>query len=236
MAIHKFDYSKGLLMQLYNSKLTLEQYIHFVCESKHSVDPNRDIILFDTPFLEFFSKTPWYAIPLAWTPWVCYYLYQSETSFLFSLLLLFLGVFVWSFLEYLIHRFIFHGEETWLPDNKVLFIIHFLAHGIHHAFPMDRYRLVFPVALGYVVVNLLFVPFFRAILPALLFPATVTGGILGYVAYDLIHYFIHHSSPKDGYFKNVKLYHMQHHYKNYGAGYGVSSKFWDLVFKTELKA
>jgi 4-hydroxysphinganine ceramide fatty acyl 2-hydroxylase len=52
--------------------------------------------------------------------------------------------------------------------------------------------------------------------------------------YDLTHYFIHHSSPRKGYFKNLKLYHMQHHYRNGLAGYGVSNKFWDIVFRTEL--
>jgi len=68
----------------------------------------------------------------------------------------------------------------------------------------------------------------------LLLPALKAGGIIGYVTYDLIHYFIHHSSPK-GELKNIKLYHMQHHYKNFNAGYGVSQKFWDVVFNTELK-
>ena len=65
-------------------------------------------------------------------------------------------------------------------------------------------------------------------------PAVSAGTGLGYVLYDMIHYFIHHSSPKKGYFKFVKMYHMQHHYKNGELGYGVSSKFWDIIFRTEL--
>lgn len=65
--------------------------------------------------------------------------------------------------------------------------------------------------------------------------AFVAGSLLGYVGYDLIHYFIHHASFTDGYWKDVKVYHMQHHYKNGKAGYGVSQKFWDIVFQTELK-
>jgi len=59
--------------------------------------------------------------------------------------------------------------------------------------------------------------------------------ILGYVAYDMIHFFLHHSSPKSGYFKDLKVYHMQHHYKNGLLGFGVSSKFWDYVFLTHIK-
>jgi 4-hydroxysphinganine ceramide fatty acyl 2-hydroxylase len=105
-----------------------------------------------------------------------------------------IGVFAWTLVEYVMHRFLFHGEETWLPNNKTWFVIHFLMHGIHHAFPMDRYRLVFPVALGYVLLLLVFKPLLSAILSTAVFPASITGGILGYIGYDMIHYFIHHSS------------------------------------------
>lgn len=71
--------------------------------------------------------------------------------------------------------------------------------------------------------------------PELMGPGVKCGCALGYVMYDMIHYFIHHSSPKTGYFKFVKMYHMQHHYRNGELGYGVSSKFWDIIFRTELK-
>ena len=61
-----------------------------------------------------------------------------------------------------------------------------------------------------------------------------SGAAVGYVCYDMIHYFLHHTSPPEGYWRDLKLYHMQHHYKNGKVGFGVSSKFWDLVFKTEI--
>ena len=73
------------------------------------------------------------------------------------------------------------------------------------------------------------------IMPPILAPGAKCGVALGYIMYDLTHYFTHHSSPKSGYFKSVKQYHMAHHYRNGELGYGVSSKFWDLVFRTELK-
>ena len=61
------------------------------------------------------------------------------------------GALIWSVLEYLLHRFYFHGEDywmKWLPKSKYIYTFHFFSHGIHHAFPMDRYRLVFPPILG----------------------------------------------------------------------------------------
>ena len=61
------------------------------------------------------------------------------------------------------------------------------------------------------------------------------GVLFGYQCYDQIHYWTHHSSMEFcEYFRLQKLYHMQHHYKFGTIGFGVSSKFWDVVFKTEL--
>ena len=50
------------------------------------------------------------------------------------------GLFVWTFVEYALHRFAFHHEVR-SPFGRRL---HFLAHGIHHLDPWDRLRLVFP--------------------------------------------------------------------------------------------
>jgi len=32
------------------------------------------------------------------------------------------------------------------------------------------------------------------------------------------------------YWRQLKKYHLAHHYKNFDLGYGVTSKFWDIVF------
>ncbi len=141
----------------------------------------------------------------------------------------------WTILEYTIHRFVFHGEDKWLPANNVGYMAHFLLHGIHHAYPQDSMRLVFPVVPGYVIMNMILMPFYKLFLPLWLAPTIVGGTIIGYVLYDLIHYFLHHTNPKSEYWKDLKIYHMQHHYKDGQLGYGVSQKFWDLVFDTELK-
>jgi sterol desaturase/sphingolipid hydroxylase (fatty acid hydroxylase superfamily) len=36
------------------------------------------------------------------------------------------------------------------------------------------------------------------------------------------------------YYQELKKYHLQHHFKDYQKGFGVTSKFWDKVFGTEL--
>lgn len=47
------------------------------------------------------------------------------------------GVVVWTILEYVLHRFLFHVDD-YLPDHPVFLTLHFLLHGIHHYLPMDR--------------------------------------------------------------------------------------------------
>ncbi|KXJ24216.1 Fatty acid 2-hydroxylase [Exaiptasia diaphana] len=63
--------------------------------------------------------------------------------------------------------------------------------------------------------------------------ATFSGGLLGYVFYDCIHYYLHHGSPRPGgYFHNLKKYHVQHHFEDQQKGFGISSKLWDYPFLT----
>ena len=95
-----------------------------------------------------------------------------------------------------------------------MYVAHFLLHGIHHAFPMDRYRLVFPPILGIIVFTVIITPPLQMVAPVAWYGPLVVGTNFGYILYDLIHYFLHHSQPKDGYWRNLKIYHMQHHYKN----------------------
>lgn len=61
------------------------------------------------------------------------------------------------------------------------------------------------------------------------------GGILfGYVAYDCIHYYVHHGKVITQYLRDMKTWHMDHHYKEANEGFGITSKIWDVVFGTEF--
>lgn len=37
------------------------------------------------------------------------------------------------------------------------------------------------------------------------------------------------------YYKQLKKYHLQHHFADFDNGFGVTSRFWDRVFGTELE-
>jgi 4-hydroxysphinganine ceramide fatty acyl 2-hydroxylase len=109
--------------------------VQFIEEPKHLINPVRDVILFNSPYLEVFSKTPWYAIPIAWAPFLIYYMSHNELDLISTVFWMFTGIVNWSLLEYVIHRFVFHGEDYWLPESNFAYVAHFLLHGIHHAFP-----------------------------------------------------------------------------------------------------
>lgn len=70
----KFDYNRGIMWQLCTMPMTKDEYIKYVEEPKHIINPVRDIIMFEKPYLEVFTKTPWYAIPITWLPWAFYFL------------------------------------------------------------------------------------------------------------------------------------------------------------------
>jgi len=95
----------------------------------------RDVVLFDTPYLEIFTKTPWFIVPIVWFPVSMYHFSLSELTLIGGILTTFAGILLWTLVEYILHRFVFHGEDYWLPPGNVASTLHFAIHGIHHAFP-----------------------------------------------------------------------------------------------------
>lgn len=215
-----------------DANLQWDDYILYINEPKHLINPIRDVRLFENDILEILTKTPWWLIPIAWIPmsWLCIAMHNFTWESSGPLLVV--GFISWTLVEYLLHRFLFHSEDSWLPNHPMVLVVHFFVHGIHHAFPQDRLRLVFPVLLGWMIgYTCVFTPMNLFLASDTSLPV-MAGIIIGYICYDEMHYFLHFSSPKGGYLRYLKKYHMQHHYKNGQEGFGVSSTFWDHVFKT----
>jgi sterol desaturase/sphingolipid hydroxylase (fatty acid hydroxylase superfamily) len=61
------------------------------------------------------------------------------------------------------------------------------------------------------------------------------GFLLGYLIYDMTHFYVHHHKPKTRVGKLVRELHMRHHFQDHTRGFGVSAPFWDYVFRTPLK-
>jgi len=137
------------------------------------------------------------------------------------------GLGIWTLTEYWLHRLVFH----WEPDNEFGRRMHFIIHGIHHDHPNDKLRLVMPPAVSIPLAGLFFLGF------SLLFgiPAAYpifAGLIIGYLAYDYTHYYLHHFVPRSDLGKQLREQHMRHHFQDHRFGFGVSSPLWDVVFGT----
>ena len=206
------------------------------------IDTSRDpepIRLFQSDFLEFFTHTSPVTIVVLWLPiavWLIVYAALKVHGQAFPAFILpgFLaGLILWTFAEYILHRFLFHHKPT-SPRQERIF---FLFHGIHHAQPQVKTRLVMPFPVSIPMAALFFGMFYLILGVVLKSPQWVaplmSGFLVGYLAYDLTHYATHHFPMRSGYAKYIKRYHMQHHYKDSATRFGVSSPMWDWVFGTQ---
>jgi 4-hydroxysphinganine ceramide fatty acyl 2-hydroxylase len=233
------SFNEPLVYQMWTSKFSKEFYLKQVHKPRYLPHPAR---LFASPILEALSRTAWWVIPLFWTPvivtmcsWALPELGVATTATAFII-----GTATWSLVEYILHRFIFH-METLLPERSWALTLHFLGHGIHHFLPMDRLRLVMPPAAATIIATPLY---YGLSYPVVVHGLGLTdahnfaffaGIILGYICYDLMHYYLHHGAPIGSHIREMKTYHLAHHYKEANLGFGVSSKTWDYVFGTVLR-
>jgi len=138
-----------------------------------------------------------------------------------------LGLLVWTLTEYGLHRFVFHFPA----QNRLAKYLVFMFHGVHHAAPRDRTRLVMPPAGGILLLIVLY-QVFRLVVPAPWIEPFIAFFLIGYLAYDYIHYATHHFAMRWPPLHFLKVYHLQHHYGAKGVRFGVSSPLWDRVFGT----
>jgi sterol desaturase/sphingolipid hydroxylase (fatty acid hydroxylase superfamily) len=195
-----------------NSTESSRMFKSNVLESLSKVHFSVPLFIF-VPVIFYFS---WKSLVVGGLPWYDFVLIVSG------------GLFVWTFTEYFMHRFVFHFK----PRGKWMERIHFIFHGVHHDYPNDAKRLVMPpsvsipLATGFYYLFLLMMKEFYA-------AAFFSGFIAGYLFYDMSHYALHHANFKSSFWKKLKKHHMQHHYYDASKGYGVSSDFWDKIFGSD---
>jgi dihydroceramide fatty acyl 2-hydroxylase len=137
------------------------------------------------------------------------------------------GYFLWTLVEYWIHRVIFHFE----PEEGFGARLHWMVHGVHHDHPHDPLRLVMPPAAS-VPLALVFYALFIVVLGADRAFAFGAGFLAGYLAYDMIHYALHHHTPRTRLGRWLRELHMRHHFQDDERGFGISAPYWDRVFGT----
>jgi sterol desaturase/sphingolipid hydroxylase (fatty acid hydroxylase superfamily) len=186
--------------------------------------------MFENDVLDFCSRCHPLIVPVLYIPGVLLALVESarltRLSAASTILLFGTGVVTWTLAEYWLHRAVFHFQGTSATIRR----LHFLAHGVHHQWPHDKYRLVMPPGVS--------VPLYFGFLCLSL--ATLgsagwafhAGFVCGYAHYDLTHWWIHHGKPRTAYGRRLRRHHFLHHFKQTEARFGVSNLVWDKVFGT----
>jgi len=202
----------------------------------HSDVPIR---LFKSDFLEFFTHVSPVVVVVIWLPVVGVFLTQAVLASRQALsvahlpLGFALGLVLWTLAEYLLHRFVFHFRPRTPWQERLTFLFH----GVHHAQPQLKTRLVMPPAVSIPLALIFYGLFWLVVGELLAAPQWVAplaaGFTCGYLIYDLTHYATHHFPMKWGYLKFLRRYHMLHHFKTPEARYGVTSPLWDWVFGTQ---
>lgn len=186
--------------------------------------------LFKNPILEKLSRTHisvplviffGYAIGLLYwsithtslTPWV-------------TIGMFFAGLISFTWVEYNVHRYVFHMSVYTKARAKLQYTMH----GVHHEFPKDKDRLAMPPLLSVTIATVLLL-LFRLILGDLVF-AFLPGFLVGYALYLSVHYMVHAFQPPKNFLKSLWVNHGMHHYKDGELIFGVSSPLWDYIYGT----
>lgn len=145
-----------------------------------------------------------------------------------DLLLIIVGVFSWTLIEYVLHRFIFHFTAHSDFGKKLIYA----AHLSHHEDPRAINRLFsgllvsLPVATAYLLLAWIATGSLHA--TTYLF----TGLTAGYAGYEWLHFQAHHLRPRLRVFRYLRRYHLLHHYQTPQQRFGVTSPLLDVIFGT----
>ena len=146
----------------------------------------------------------------------------SGMAGIYRLHLVVMGVAAWTLLEYLVHRFVFHRY----PVGRRL-------HQLHHDHPNDPDAersslstplIAFPV--GFLLIGTAGMEDGSGIFAGLL---------AGYLVFIVVHYAVHRwPIETNSWLYSAKMRHLTHHRFD-NCNYGVTTIFWDLVFRTNAR-
>lgn len=198
---------------------------------KARVTKEREVRLYDNPVLEALTRVhP--AVPICiWGPiavGMIYLGYRLGLSGGITAGLTVFGLFSWTFFEYVLHRWIFHWEPRHPKLKKFFYPMHQLHHDVQ-----EWDRLVAPPMMA-VPLWLVFMGLFYWLLGTPVVFPFFGGFTIGYLCYDYIHFYTHFVTPRNTVGKALRRRHLQHHFACEDRWYGVSSPFWDYVFRTHV--
>lgn len=192
--------------------------------------------LFNNPILEKLSRTH-ISIPVSifilYSSGLLYWsITHTALTVYTSVGMFLLGLVLFTWVEYMVHRYVFHMKVY----NQARAKLQYTIHGVHHEFPKDKDRLAMPPLMSVTIATILLL-ILKVVLGDLVF-SFLPGFLVGYTAYLSVHYMVHAYAPPKNFFKALWINHSVHHYKDGEIVFGVSSPLWDYIYgtMTERKA
>jgi sterol desaturase/sphingolipid hydroxylase (fatty acid hydroxylase superfamily) len=185
--------------------------------------------MFENTFLDRFTRVHPAVPPVLFGPLITLMMIVAfaHLSVPTTILMAVAGYVFWTLFEYWLHRIVFHFE----PEGGIGARLHWMIHGVHHDHPNDPMRLVMPPSVS-VPLGALMLWLFYLVMGWDRAMAFGGGFLAGYLAYDMLHYHVHHHVPRSALGRKLRELHMRHHFQDDETGFGISAPYWDRVFGT----
>ena len=135
------------------------------------------------------------------------------------------GAAAWTLLEYLLHRYAFHGAFPRSPGAR--------EHRQHHA-RVDYFAPWWQKAIAAVLVTAILLSLLAQIVGMRPAFAGTLGFVAMYLLYEVLHRRAHTHPPKGPYGRWLRRNHFAHHFINPRMAQGVTTPVWDYLFGTRL--
>jgi 4-hydroxysphinganine ceramide fatty acyl 2-hydroxylase len=144
-----------------------------------------------------------------------------------------IGVFMWTLLEYGLHRFVFHIHFQ-VRSRRLRELLN-ASHMNHHAAPRNADKLLVRAPYAMAVSLVLFAVVYSLSRSLFSTAGSMAGIWAGFLYYEAVHYRVHLTTSPSGLIAIQRRAHFHHHYTNHERCFGVTSPLWDHVFGTQLR-
>ena len=138
------------------------------------------------------------------------------------------GMIYWTFLEYVIHRFLYH------TNYRSKFMRYFIGsfHTYHHQDMSDHRVLNAGFLMVYLVTPTVLSPLLLFTQDFQFLSSLAAGLVSAHYFYEWVHYTLHYKVHESGYLNYIQKYHLHHHDRAITKNFGNTSHVWDVVFGT----
>lgn len=142
-----------------------------------------------------------------------------------------LGIFAWTFIEYILHRFVLHLRSEAGMLQRAIDRLHLG----HHQQPRDEAKVTVPVYGSLPIAAALLGIYWLMADGWEVAVLLLIGSIGGYLWYETVHFCIHCSATRRPWLRRQRTDHFFHHFRDQDRCFGVTTPLWDWIFATERR-